>query len=53
MQGRKRDADIENGLVNAEGEGEDGTNGEISIDIYAKQLVECCYITQEAQPGDL
>ena len=33
MQGRKRDTDVENGLVNT-GEGESGTDGESSISIY-------------------
>ena len=31
---RYRDADIENGLVDTVGEGESGTNGESSINMY-------------------
>ena len=34
MQGKNGDLDIENGLVNAVGEGERGVNGESSVDIY-------------------
>ena len=34
MQGRDRDADIENELVDTVGEGESGTNRESSLDIY-------------------
>ena len=34
MQGRNRDTDLENKLVDPVGEGEGGTNWEKSIDIY-------------------
>ena len=34
LRGRNRDADVENGLVDTEGEGESGLNWESSIDIY-------------------
>ena len=34
MQGRTRDPDIEKTLADTVGEGEHGTNGESSIDIY-------------------
>ena len=33
-QGRNRDIDIENNLVDTVGEGEGGTNGENSTDMY-------------------
>ena len=34
LQGRNRDADVENGLVDTVGEGEDGASWESSIDIW-------------------
>ena len=40
MQGRNRDTDIENGLVDAAGEGEWGTNLESSIEIYSLPCVK-------------
>ena len=40
MQGRNRDADIENGLVDTAGEGEWGTNLESSIEIYILPCVK-------------
>ena len=40
LQGRNRDADIENALVGKLGEGEDGTNWESSIDIYTPPCVK-------------
>ena len=40
MQGRNGDADVENGLVDAVGEGESGMNGESSIDIYIPPCVK-------------
>ena len=40
MQGRNRDADIENGLVDTAGEGEWGTNLESSIEIYSLPCVK-------------
>ena len=40
LQGSNRDADIENRLADTVGEGEGGTNREISIEIYALLYVE-------------
>ena len=37
--GRNRDADIENRLMNTARAGEDGTNGESSIEIYTSSCV--------------
>ena len=36
---RYRDADIENGLVDTVGEGESGTNGESSINMYTLSYI--------------
>ena len=56
MQGRTRDADIENGLSDAAGEGEGGTNTASSADIYTlpcvKQTAPGKQLCNEgAQPG--
>jgi len=40
LQGRNRDADIENELVDTTGEGEGRTNWEKSIDIYTLPCVK-------------
>ena len=40
LQGRNRDADIENGLVDTAGEGEDGMNWECSIETYTLPYVK-------------
>ena len=40
MQGRKRDTDIENTLVDTAGEGEGGMNGESNIETYALPYVK-------------
>ena len=40
FQGRNRDADVENKHVDTVGEGEGGTNWEISIDIYTLPCVK-------------
>ena len=40
MQGKNRDSDIENGLVDTVGEGERGVNGESSVDIYILPCVK-------------
>ena len=40
MQGRNGDADVENGLVDTVGEGEDATNAESSIDIDTQSRVK-------------
>ena len=40
LQGRKRDADVENGLVDTGGDGEGGTNWESSMDIYTLPCVK-------------
>ena len=40
MQGRNRDADVENGLVDTEGEGESGLNWESSTDIYTLPCIK-------------
>ena len=40
LQGRNGDSDKENGLVDPVGEGESGTNGESSIDIYTLPCVK-------------
>ena len=39
MQGRNKDADVENRLMDIVGAGEDGTNWESSIEIYALPYV--------------
>ena len=41
LQGRNGDADVENRLMDTAGEGEDGTNGESSIDVYTQSRVKC------------
>ena len=40
MHGRTRAADVENGLVDTVGEGDSGTNGESSINIYTLPYVK-------------
>ena len=40
MQGKNGYVDVENGLVDTVGEGESGTNGESSIDIYTLSCVK-------------
>ena len=40
LQGRNRDADVENGRVDTEGEGKSGMNWEIRIDIYTLPCVK-------------
>ena len=40
LQGRNRDTDLENGLVDTAGEGEGGTNWESSIEIYILPYVK-------------
>ena len=40
MQGKNRNVDIENGLVSIVGEGEGGTSGKSSIDIYTLPCVK-------------
>ena len=40
LQGRNGDSDKENGLVDPVGEGESGTNGESSIDIYTLPCIK-------------
>ena len=40
MQGRNGDADTQNRIVNIVGEGESGTNGRGSIDIYTLSCVK-------------
>ena len=40
FQGRNRDAEVENGHVDTEGEGEHGVNWEIRIDIYTLPCVK-------------
>ena len=54
MQGRNRDADVENRYVDIQGEEEGGTNWEIRTDIYTlscvkRELVGSCCIAQGAQ----
>ena len=44
LQGRDRDADIKNGLVNTAGEGEGGKNWEISIDIYILPYIKWAFL---------
>ena len=39
LQGRNRDADVENGCVDTAGEGEGGTNWESCIDVYTLPCV--------------
>ena len=41
MQGRNGDTDVENGLKETVGEGESGTYGESSINIYTLSGVRC------------
>ena len=56
LQGRTRDADIENRLVGTVGEGEGGTNGESSIETYTLQYgkqITKGKKTQGAQPHAL
>ena len=40
MEGRNEDAVVENGLVDTVGEGENGMNGENSINIYTVSCVK-------------
>ena len=40
MQGRNGDTDVENGLMDTGKEGESGTNGKDSIDIYTLPYVK-------------
>ena len=40
MQGRNGDEDVENGLVDTVREGDSGTNGESSINIYTLPCVK-------------
>ena len=40
LQGRNRDADVENGLVDTVGEGKSGINSESSTDIYIPPCVK-------------
>ena len=46
MQGRKRDTDMEDSLVDTPGEGESGTNAKTGVGMYTlpcvKQLMGCC-----------
>ena len=50
LQERNGDADAENGLMDTEREGEDGTNGESSIVVYTQSRVK--WITGEKLPGN-
>ena len=40
LQGKSKDEDVENGLVDIVGEGKDGKNWESSIDIYTLSCVK-------------
>ena len=40
MQGRNRDVDVQNGHVDPGGDGEGGTNWEITTDIYTVPCVK-------------
>ena len=40
LQGRNRDTDVENGLVDTEGEGESGLSWESSIDKYTQPCIK-------------
>ena len=57
MQGRNGEADVENRLVNTTGEGDGGTNGESSTEIYTsprvKQLEGSCCVTRSSAWGSV
>ena len=58
MQGRKGNAELENGLLDTVWEGQSDTNGESSVDIYTLPSVrwiggEKVLVAQGVQPGTL